>query len=75
MHRTNSIDYAVIISGKIDMELDDNIVVTLKAGDVLVQRGTMHGWINRGPDPCVVAFVLVSAVPVKINGQILDAEG
>ena len=59
-HRTDSIDYAVVISGEIDMEMDD-IVVHLKAGDVLVQRGTIHNWVNKGTEPCVIAFVLISA--------------
>ena len=45
-HRTDSIDYAVVLSGKIDMPLDDQMV-TLKAGDFLVQRGTVHNWVNR----------------------------
>src|SRR5919108_4442841 len=53
-HRTNSIDYAVVLSGEIDMELDDQLV-TLRAGDVLVQRGTIHNWVNRSSAPCVVA--------------------
>ncbi len=59
-HRTDSIDYAVVISGEIDMEMD-RTVVHLRAGDVLVQRGTMHNWINNGTEPCVIAFVLISA--------------
>lgn len=50
-HRTDSIDYIVIISGEIDMELDGS-VVHLKAGDVMVQRGTIHNWVNRGTAPC-----------------------
>ncbi len=62
-HRTDSIDYAVVISGEIDMELDDS-VVHLKAGDVLVQRGTVHNWVNNGPETCVIAFVLIDATPV-----------
>lgn len=74
-HRTDSIDYAVVISGSIEMELDDGIVVKLKAGDVLVQRGTIHNWVNRGTEPCVVAFVLISAKPVTANGKPLNAEG
>jgi quercetin dioxygenase-like cupin family protein len=74
-HRTDSIDYAVVISGAIEMELDDGVIVKLKAGDVLVQRGTMHNWINRGTEPCVVAFVLVSAKPVSADGKKLHAEG
>ena len=49
VHRTDSVDYAVVMSGEIDMELDDS-VVHLKAGDVLVQRGTIHNWVNRGSE-------------------------
>lgn len=59
-HRTDSIDYAVVMSGEIDMELDVG-KVHLKAGDVLVQRGTIHNWVNTGSEPCVIAFTLVSA--------------
>jgi quercetin dioxygenase-like cupin family protein len=73
-HRTDSIDYAVVVSGEIDMELDDS-VVHLKAGDVVVQRGTIHNWVNRGTRPCVIAFVLIDAKPVEINGRLLPAEG
>lgn len=74
MHRTVSIDYAVVLSGEIVMQLDDT-EVTLKAGDVLVQRGTIHNWINRGTRPCVVAFVLVGAKPVQIAAKRLEAIG
>ena len=73
-HRTDSIDYAVVMSGEIDMELDDS-VVHLKAGDVLVQRGTIHNWINRGTQPCVIAFVLIDAKPVEVGGKLLTAQG
>ncbi|MGA7403996.1 MAG: cupin domain-containing protein [Pseudolabrys sp.] len=74
-HRTDSIDYAVVISGAIEMELDDGVVVKLKAGDVLVQRGTVHNWVNRGTEDCVVAFVLISATPVKAGIISLEAVG
>jgi len=74
-HRTNSIDYAVVLSGEIDMELDDGKSVHLKAGDVLVQRGTIHNWVNRGTAPCVIAFVLVAAKPVTAGGKVLNAVG
>jgi quercetin dioxygenase-like cupin family protein len=67
-HRTSSIDYAVVISGEIDMHLDDS-VAHLRAGDVLVQRGTVHNWVNTGSEPCIIAFVLIDAKPV------LAAEG
>lgn len=73
-HRTDSIDYAVIVSGEIDMELDDS-VVHLQAGDVVVQRGTIHNWVNRGTRPCTIAFVLIDAKPVEVNGKVLHAEG
>jgi quercetin dioxygenase-like cupin family protein len=62
-HRTDSIDYAVVLSGEIDMELDDQLV-HLGAGDVLVQRGTIHNWVNRSNAPCVIAFVLIDAKPI-----------
>ena len=73
-HRTDSIDYAVVLSGEIDMTLDDQ-VVTLRAGDVLVQRGTIHNWINRSGAPCVIAFVLIDAKPVEHEGKPLAAHG
>ena len=73
-HRTDSIDYAVVMSGEIDMDLDGESV-HLKAGDVLVQRGTIHNWINKGSEPCVIAFTLVSAKPVTAGGKTLAARG
>ena len=73
-HRTDSIDYAVVMAGEIDMELDDT-TVHLKAGDVLVQRGTIHNWVNRGMVPCVIAFVLIAAKPVEVGGRVLHAQG
>jgi naringenin degradation protein FdeH len=60
MHRTRSVDYCVVISGEIDMLLDDS-EVHLDAGDVLVQRGTNHAWVNRGKESCRIAFVLIDA--------------
>ena len=73
-HRTDSIDYAVVVSGEIDMELDIGRV-HLKAGDVLVQRGTIHNWVNKGAEPCVIAFTLVSAKSVIAGGKTLEARG
>jgi mannose-6-phosphate isomerase-like protein (cupin superfamily) len=73
-HRTDSVDYAVVMSGEIDMVLDIG-TVHLKAGDVLVQRGTVHNWINNGSVPCVIAFTLISAKPVTVNGKPLPAHG
>lgn len=60
MHRTRSIDYVVVMSGEIDMLLDDT-EVHLSAGDVLVQQATNHAWVNRSRDNCRVAFVLIDA--------------
>ena len=73
-HRIESIDYAVVLAGEIDMELDGE-TVQVRAGDVLVQRGTVHNWVNRGVEPCVIAFVLVAARPVERNGRKLNAVG
>ncbi len=73
-HRTNSIDYAVVMAGEIDMELDGTSV-HLKAGDVLVQRGTIHNWVNNGNEPCVIAFALIDAKPVSTGGKKLTAQG
>jgi mannose-6-phosphate isomerase-like protein (cupin superfamily) len=73
-HRTDSIDYAVVMSGEIDMDID-GATVHLKAGDVLVQRGTIHNWINRGKEPCVIAFTLIAAKPVTAGGKVLAAHG
>ena len=75
VHRTDSIDYAVVMSGEIDMELDDGVSVHVKAGDVLVQRGTVHNWVNRSNEPCRIAFTLIDAKPVEAGGQVLHAHG
>jgi quercetin dioxygenase-like cupin family protein len=75
VHRTDSIDYAVVVSGEIDMELEKGSEVHLKAGDVLVQRGTVHNWINRGKVPCVIAFALIDAKPAAAGGKVLSAFG
>ncbi|MFN3890122.1 MAG: cupin domain-containing protein [Beijerinckiaceae bacterium] len=60
MHRTRSIDYAIVLEGEIDMLLDDS-EVHLAAGDVLIQKATNHAWVNRGDKPCRIAFVLIDA--------------
>jgi len=73
-HRTDSIDYAVVLSGEIDMDID-GAEVHMKAGDVIVQRGTIHNWINRGTEPCVIAFVLIAAHSVVAGGKTLSAVG
>jgi mannose-6-phosphate isomerase-like protein (cupin superfamily) len=60
MHATDSVDYAIVLDGEIDMLLDDD-EVHLSAGDILVQQGTNHAWVNRGDRPCSIAFVLIDA--------------
>jgi mannose-6-phosphate isomerase-like protein (cupin superfamily) len=60
MHRTRSVDYAIIMSGEIDMMLDDK-TVHLKAGDVVVQQATNHAWLNHGKEPCRIVFVLMDS--------------
>jgi hypothetical protein len=62
-HKTNSVDYAIVLAGEIHALLDEG-EVRLTAGDVLVQRGTNHAWSNRTDEPAVLAFVLVDAKPV-----------
>jgi quercetin dioxygenase-like cupin family protein len=73
-HRTDSIDYAIVMSGEIDMEMDGTLI-HLKAGDVLVQRGTIHNWINNGTAPCVIVFALIDAKPATAGGTVLKAVG
>ena len=62
-HKTDTIDYAIVLSGEIFAMMDDGEVL-LKTGDVLIQRGTNHAWSNRTSEPAVVAFVLIDAEPV-----------
>jgi mannose-6-phosphate isomerase-like protein (cupin superfamily) len=60
MHRTRTLDYAVVLSGEIDMMLDDTSV-HLKEGDVIVQQATNHGWVNHSSQPCRILFVLMDS--------------
>jgi mannose-6-phosphate isomerase-like protein (cupin superfamily) len=69
MHRTKSVDYAIVLEGEIDMLLDDT-EVHLKAGDILVQQGTNHAWVNNTDKPCRICFVLIDAVePAALKGR------
>jgi mannose-6-phosphate isomerase-like protein (cupin superfamily) len=63
MHKTATVDYAIVLSGEIYALMDEGETL-MKAGDCLVQRGTNHAWSNRGDAPCLVAFILVNAKPV-----------
>ena len=71
MHRTETLDYAILLSGECDLELDDGKTLHLTQGDVVVQRGTMHAWVNTGTQPCVFAFVLIDAKPTEAGGRSL----
>ncbi len=66
MHRTETIDFIVMIEGEIDMDMDDS-TVKLRAGDTMVQRGTNHAWVNRGKVPARMAIVLLDAKPLGIG--------
>jgi quercetin dioxygenase-like cupin family protein len=72
MHRTQSIDYGIVLEGEMTMELDGGSVTHLKAGDVVVQRGTNHLWHNISDKPCRMAFVLIEAKPVEAGGIRLE---
>jgi len=72
MHRTETIDYVIVIAGEIDMDMDDS-TVHLRAGDVMVQRGTNHAWVNRGTVPARLAFVLIDAKPLGIGHPVTGA--
>lgn len=69
LHRTDTVDYVICVAGEIDMFLDDTQFITLRAGDVLIQRGTYHAWANRSDKPCRLAVVLLDALP-KREGSI-----
>jgi quercetin dioxygenase-like cupin family protein len=69
LHRTDTIDYVICIDREIDMFLDEKKFITMKAGDVLIQRGTNHAWANRSNKPCRLAVVLLDALP-KREGSI-----
>ena len=69
MHRTSSLDYGIVISGEIELILDDGVTTLVKQGGIIIQRGTIHGWRNPSDDiPARVAFVLLDATPVTANG-------
>jgi mannose-6-phosphate isomerase-like protein (cupin superfamily) len=57
-HRTRTIDYGIVLHGEVTLLLDDGETI-VRAGDVVVQRGTNHGWANRSGGPCRIAFILI----------------
>ncbi|KAJ4263828.1 hypothetical protein NW762_005861 [Fusarium torreyae] len=73
MHRTNSLDYAVVMSGEIVLALDGGEEKTVKQGEVIVQQGVNHSWLNRGEVPCQIIFVMVGAETIALkNGTTLE---
>jgi mannose-6-phosphate isomerase-like protein (cupin superfamily) len=61
MHTSQTVDYGVILSGEVELELDDGKVQLLKPGDCFIQNGTRHAWRNPGTVECVAAVVVVGA--------------
>ncbi|HEY3685795.1 MAG TPA: cupin domain-containing protein [Streptosporangiaceae bacterium] len=61
MHTTDSLDYVVVVSGEVTLELDDGERTVLRAGDVVVQNGTRHAWRNHGTEPCMIVGVAIGA--------------
>jgi quercetin dioxygenase-like cupin family protein len=66
MHRTDTLDYVIVLSGELEMQMDDSTVI-LKAGDVVVQRGTNHSWSNKGDKPARIGIVLVDGKSLGIG--------
>jgi mannose-6-phosphate isomerase-like protein (cupin superfamily) len=69
MHRTDSIDYGVVLDGHIVLDLGDGNAVKLAAGDVVVQNGTRHAWRNPGTEPATMLFVLVGVARTEPAGH------
>lgn len=74
MHRTDSLDYGIVLSGAIELILDDDAVTLVEAGEIIIQRGTIHGWRNPSADTTArVAFVLLDARAATVDGVPLPA--
>jgi quercetin dioxygenase-like cupin family protein len=73
MHRTSSIDYGIVLSGRIELELEDGVKTLLGPGDIVIQRGTNHLWRNpSATEVCRIAFILIEATPYCHNGVPLE---
>lgn len=72
MHRTNSIDYGIVIKGEVELELEDGHKTTVREGGIIVQRGTNHLWRNTSDQVCRIAFVLIEAPAYLHDGVPLD---
>lgn len=71
MHQTISLDFGVVVTGEVVLEMDNGVETTVKPGDTVVQRGTIHAWHNRTNKIARVLFVLVPAEKVVIDGKSL----
>jgi quercetin dioxygenase-like cupin family protein len=70
MHRSNSIDYGIVLSGRVMLEVDDGVETELGPGDVVVQRGTIHRWRNPSDSEVSrIAFVLIEAPAATLHGE------
>lgn len=75
MHRSASIDYGIVLSGEIELELDDKVFKTVCIGGIIIQNGTIHKWRNPSPSKiCRIIFVLTEAKPFEVNGVPLTDE-
>ena len=72
MHRTNSIDYGIVMKGEIELELEDGRKKTVREGGVIIQRGTNHLWRNTTQEVCRIAFILIEAPAYLHKGVPLD---
>jgi quercetin dioxygenase-like cupin family protein len=72
MHRTQSLDYGICLDGECELELDGGDSVTVKPGDVVIQRGTNHRWHNRSDAVCRFAWILLDAAPILVDGESLE---
>ncbi len=70
MHRTSSVDYGIVMSGHVELELDDGVKTLLGPGDIIVQRGTIHLWRNPSESEiCRIVFILIEAKPYVHDGK------
>ena len=65
-HRTDTLDYAIVLEGQIWLLTDENETL-VRQGDVVIQRGTSHAWANRSDQICRMAFVLIGALPMRLD--------
>ncbi|KAK2756450.1 hypothetical protein FQN54_005343 [Arachnomyces sp. PD_36] len=75
MHRTVSLDFAVVLYGEVTLELDDGVKTKMKQHDFAVQRGTIHSWVNESDQICRILFVLVPSEPIKVGDRELGETG